>query len=54
MIRGHRSPATAFRDIEDLVKNGLLLAEGTGRGTRYNLALRGWEWKPSDRDVPVQ
>src|ERR1700733_12114499 len=39
------SRATAFRDIEDLVKNGLLLAEGTGRGTRYNLALPGWEWK---------
>ena len=26
------SRATAFRDIHDLVKNGLLLAEGTGRG----------------------
>lgn len=40
------SRATAFRDIEDLVKSGLLLGEGTGRGTRYNLALPGWEWKP--------
>ena len=48
------SRSTAFRDIEDLVKNGLLLAEGTGRGTRYNLALPGWEWKPFDRDVPVR
>ena len=38
--------ATAFRDIEDLVQNGLLVEEGTGRGTRYNLALPGWEWQP--------
>ena len=39
------SRAAAFRDIEDLLKNGMLLAEGTGRGMRYNLALPGWEWK---------
>jgi len=40
------SRATAFRDIEDLVEKGLLVAAGTGRGTRYDLALAGWEWKP--------
>lgn len=40
------SRATAFRDIENLVENGLLVAAGTGRGTRYDLALAGWEWKP--------
>ena len=39
------SRASAFRDIEDLVRNGLLVAEGVGRGTRYNLAVPGWEWK---------
>jgi Fic family protein len=44
------SRASAFRDIEDLLKNGMLVAEGTGRGTRYNLALPGWEWKPADKD----
>jgi Fic family protein len=41
------SRATAFRDIEDLVENGLLVVAGTGRGTRYDLALAGWEWKPA-------
>jgi len=46
----HTSRATSFRDIEDLVKNGVLLAEGTGRATRYNLALPGWEWKPPDKE----
>jgi hypothetical protein len=46
------SRATAFRDLEGLVKNGLLLVEGegTGRGTRYNLALPGWEWRPADTE----
>jgi Fic family protein len=40
------SRATGFRDIEELVRNGLLVASGTGRGTRYDLALAGWQWKP--------
>lgn len=40
------SRATAFRDIENLVEHGMLVAEGTGRATRYNLALPGWAWKP--------
>ncbi len=44
------SRATAFRDIEDLVRNGLLLAQGTGRGTRYNLVVPGWEWKSADKE----
>ena len=44
------SRATAFRDLEDLLKNGLLLAEGTGRGTRDNLALPGWEWKSAVKE----
>jgi len=26
------------------------LAEGTGRGTRYNLALPRWEWKPAAKE----
>jgi len=46
------SRATAFRDIEDLVENGLLVAAGTGRGTRYDLALAGWDWKPAAISPP--
>ena len=41
------SRATAFRDMDDLVKKGMLVSEGTGRATYYNLAIQGWAWQPS-------
>lgn len=45
------SRATAFRDIADLVEHAVLVAEGTGRATRYNLTLPGWGWRPPERDA---
>ena len=37
------SRATAYRDLEELVRHGLFARAGTGRGTRYYVALGGWE-----------
>lgn len=37
------SRATAYRDLEELVRHGLFAQAGTGRGTRYYVALGGWE-----------
>jgi len=45
------SRATAFRDIADLVEHAVLVAEGTGRATRYNLTLPGWAWTPPKHDA---
>lgn len=36
------SRATAYRHLEELVRLGLLELEGTGRGTRYYIAIDGW------------
>ncbi len=36
------SRATAYRDLEELVRHGLLVQAGTGRATRYHVALEGW------------
>jgi Fic family protein len=36
------SKATATRDLTDLVKAGLLVSTGRGRGTRYWVNLPGW------------
>ncbi len=36
------SKATATRDLSDLVKAGLLVGTGQGRGTRYWVNLPGW------------
>lgn len=36
------SRATAYRDLEELVRHGLLAQQGTGRGTRYCIAMDGW------------
>ena len=36
------SRATAYRHLEELVRLGLLELEGTGRGTRYCIAIDGW------------
>jgi Fic family protein len=42
------STATAARDIKLLVAGGLLVAgAGRGRSAHYNLAIPGWEWKPT-------
>jgi Fic family protein len=42
------SPATASRDIADLVAKGLLAPGAAGgRSTYYDLAIRGWEWRPA-------
>lgn len=39
------SPATASRDITDLVSKGILvLGNAAGRSTYYNLAIPGWGW----------
>ena len=39
------SPATAWRDLEDLLKKGLITpGDGAGRSTYYNLAIPGWAW----------
>jgi Fic family protein len=39
------SAATAWRDIEDLLKKGLIAqGDGAGRSTYYNLAIPGWAW----------
>jgi len=37
------SRATAYRDLEELVRYGLLTQAGVGRGTRYFAAMEGWE-----------
>lgn len=37
------SRATAYRDLEELVRYGLLTQAGIGRGTRYFAAMEGWE-----------
>jgi Fic family protein len=37
------SRATAYRDLEELVRYGLLTQSGVGRGTRYFAAMEGWE-----------
>ena len=39
------SRATAYRDLEELVRYGLLTPAGVGRGTRYYAAMEGWEAK---------
>ena len=39
------SPATAWRDIEDILKKGMITqGQGAGRATYYNLAIPGWGW----------
>ena len=39
------SAATAWRDIEDLLKKGLIAqGDAAGRSTYYNLAIPGWAW----------
>jgi Fic family protein len=39
------SPVTAWRDIEDLLKKGLIAqGDAAGRSTYYNLAIQGWAW----------
>lgn len=40
------SPITATRDLAELTANGLLVREGEGRATFYNLAMAGWGWVP--------
>jgi len=42
---------TAWRDIEDLTTKRLLLAEGRGRGTFYNIAIPNWGWQPPRKSV---
>ncbi len=43
------SPATASRDITDLVSKGILvLGDAAGRSTYYNLAIPGWGWQPGE------
>lgn len=45
------SAATAWRDIEDLVKKGMIESgRARGRSTRYDLAIPGWGWDPPGDD----
>lgn len=37
---------TANRDLVDLVEKQLLMREGAGRSTYYNLTIPGWGWVP--------
>ena len=36
------SKATATRDLADLLRHGLLIAEGIGKATRYAANVAGW------------
>lgn len=36
------SRATAYRDLDELVRHGLFAQAGTGRGTRYYVAMDSW------------
>jgi Fic family protein len=40
---------TANRDLVDLVAKKLLIREGAGRSTYYNLTIPGWGWVPPSR-----
>jgi Fic family protein len=42
---------TASRHIADLLEKGLIVraAGPSGRSTRYDLAIAGWEWRPATR-----
>jgi Fic family protein len=50
----HASAVTASRDLAELVAHGLLVRAGSGRSTRYDLAIDGWGWAPrkSHRRAP--
>lgn len=39
---------TAYRDLDELQAKSLLVRVGTGRATRYELSIPGWEWKPGE------
>ncbi len=44
------SPMTAWRDIDDLLKKGMIAqGEGAGRSTHYNLAIHGWAWSAAKK-----
>lgn len=38
-----RSRATAYRDLDALERQGILVSYGLGKATRYHIALDGWE-----------
>ncbi len=40
---------TANRDLVDLVAKQILVREGGGRSTHYNLTIPGWGWKPAPK-----
>jgi Fic family protein len=44
---------TASRHLADLLEKGLIVraAGSSGRSTRYDLAIPGWEWRPTQRRV---
>ena len=45
---------TANRDLTDMVEKQLLVREGAGRSTFYNLNIRGWGWRgaPPGESMP--
>jgi Fic family protein len=40
---------TASRDLVELVAKQLLVREGAGRSTYYNLTIPGWGWSPGGK-----
>lgn len=51
MVIAGTTRVTASRHLADLLEKGLIVrAEGSsGRSTRYDLAIPGWEWRSPDR-----
>jgi hypothetical protein len=41
---------TASRDLAELAAAGLLVRQGAGRSTFYNLPMPGWAWKPASAE----
>lgn len=48
------APATATRDLTEMVDRGPMVRRGSGRSTRYELALEGWEWQPVEMAGPAK
>jgi len=51
MVIAGTTRVTASRHLADLLEKGLIVraAGSSGRSTRYDLAIPGWEWRPADR-----
>jgi hypothetical protein len=45
-----KAKLAANRDLVDLVAKRLLIREGAGRSTYYNLTIPGWGWVPARKE----